>query len=71
MKDKKGKEAKMASMMPAWATGKVVHFIELEKLGGKTCFEWGSDSFHFRYAEFKTSKSEVQDESERIEPAIQ
>ena len=65
MRGKESKEAKMALIMAAWVSGRVVHFTEIEKLGKKTCFEWLSNSSDFRYAEFKTSKSGVWDKSER------
>lgn len=46
-------------------------FIKIEKLGGKTIFEWGSDISHFRYAELKAPKSGVQDGCERTEMETQ
>lgn len=49
--------------MPPWVTKSDVLFVEMKKLRGKPLLS-GEVIPHFRYAEFQTSKSGIQDSSE-------
>lgn len=65
-RDKEGKEAKMASVIPAHLSRRDALITEIKKLREKkNTFEWGSDSSHFTYAELQTPQTGVPDGGEQ------